>query len=154
MKIRLQIKKLHPQAVIPSYAKPGDAGMDLTSVHSYMDENGRLVVHTGIAVKIPDGFVGLIFPRSSISKKHLALTNSVGVIDSGYTGEILFKFAPTPHFNMEETYGTDYGDMISFYPGDRVGQLIVIPYPEVLFEEVEELPKTDRGEDGFGSSGN
>jgi dUTP pyrophosphatase len=96
---------------------------------------------TGLAVEIPEGHVGLLFPRSSISNSGLILTNSVGVIDSGYRGEIKFRFKHIP-------------DTAYYKPGDRIGQLIVMPYPEIDFQEVEELSSTERGEGGFGSSGN
>lgn len=146
--MKVKIKKLHPDAVIPSYAKPGDAGMDLTAVSKDYDEDGNMVYGTGLAFEIPKGFVGLLFPRSSNSKKALALCNSVGVLDSGYRGEVIFKFKPTMKFPVE-------GAKFSKYEiGDRVGQLIVIPFPPVEFEEVEELSSTERSDGGFGSSGN
>ncbi len=151
--LKVLIKKLHEDAVIPSYAKEGDAAVDLHFLDSHYDDRGRLVVQTGVAVKIPEGYVGLIFPRSSISKKHLSLSNSVGVIDSGYTGEILVKFSPTPHFTITENHDNYDEDFLSFGKGDRVAQLIILPYPSILFEEVEVLPNTERGSGGFGSSG-
>lgn len=140
--IVVKIKKLHPDAKVPKYAKPGDAGMDLTAVSKDWDmEHGVLVFGTGIAIEIPEGCVGLIFPRSSQFKTNLTLSNHVGVIDSGYRGEIKFMFypgsRPTKNFNV----------------GDRIGQIVVIPYPEVKFEEVEELSESVRGDSGFGSSG-
>jgi len=97
---------------------------------------------TGLSMEIPEGYVGLLFPRSSISKTTLSLANSVGVIDSGYRGSIMFKFR----------YLGGKGNW--FYNlGDRVGQIIIIPYPTVEFEEVEELSSTERGQGGFGSTG-
>src|SRR5690606_10497369 len=90
--MKVKIKRLHPQAVIPSYAKPGDAGMDLTATSKSYDENGNVVYGTGLAFEIPEGYVGLLFPRSSNSKTDLILSNSVGVLDSGYRGEVMFKF--------------------------------------------------------------
>lgn len=149
--MKVKIKKLHPDAVTPSYAKPGDAGMDLIATSKEFDKDGNMVYGTGLAFEIPNGFVGLVFPRSSNSKKHLTLTNSVGVLDSGYRGEVFFKFKPLAHFSQ-----TDDGDLAPFSDydlGDRVGQLIVIPYPPVEFEEVEELSSTERDEGGFGSTG-
>ena len=91
--IELKIKKLHSEAVIPQYAKPGDAGLDLVAISEEWNEDNTMVTYgTGLAIEIPEGHVGLIFPRSSISKTTLNLSNSVGVIDSGYRGPIMFKF--------------------------------------------------------------
>ena len=145
--MKVKIKKLHPEAVIPSYAKPGDAGMDLTAISIDFDQYGNVVYGTGLSFEIPNGFVGLLFPRSSNSKKDLTLCNSVGVLDSGYRGEVFFKFKPTMEFPVEVSKFSKYE------VGDRVGQLIVIPFPPVEFEEVEELSSTERGEGGFGSTG-
>lgn len=139
--MKVRIKKMHEAGVIPAYAKPGDAGLDLVAVSETWNDNNTMVTYgTGLAVEIPEGYVGLLFPRSSISKTNLELSNSVGVIDSGYRGEIMFKF----RYNSE---GMVYD------VGDRVGQLIILPYPSIEFEEVEELSSTDRGEGGFGSTG-
>ena len=93
--LKINIKKLVPEAVIPSYAKPVDAGMDLVATSIGIDEYNNTVYGTGIAIEIPEGYVGLIFPRSSNAKTDLYLTNHVGVIDSGYRGEIMFKFRAT-----------------------------------------------------------
>ena len=139
--MKVRIKKMHEAGVIPAYAKPGDAGLDLVAVsETWNDDNTMVTYGTGLAVEIPEGYVGLLFPRSSISKTNLELSNSVGVIDSGYRGEIMFKF----RYNSE---GMVYD------VGDRVGQLIILPYPSIEFEEVQELSSTDRGEGGFGSTG-
>lgn len=151
LQVGLKVKRLHPDAVLPTYAKPGDAGMDLTavSVECSTLESGRriLTAATGLAFEIPEGYVGLLFPRSSICKTDLTLTNAVGVIDSGYRGEVSFKFAidggarPTGHS--------------AYKPGDRVGQLLILPYPQVIVTEVEgDLSETERGQGGFGSTGN
>lgn len=139
--MKVKIKKIDANAVIPKYAKPGDAGLDLTATsEEWNDDNTMVTYGTGLAVEIPEGYVGLVFPRSSVSKTTLNLTNSVGVIDSGYRGEIMFKFR-----YLEEGMIYDVGD--------RIGQLIIIPYPQVEFEEVEDLSSTERGEGGFGSTG-
>ena len=144
----VKIKKLVETAVIPAYSKKGDAGMDLTAVNKSYDEDGNVVYGVGLAIEIPEGFVGLLFPRSSNSKKTLYLTNHVGVIDSGYRGEVIFKFKPSMKFPTQ----TD--NFIREYEvGDRVGQIMILPYPEVQFEEVNELSSTERGSGGFGSSG-
>lgn len=138
----VKFKKLVEEAVTPKYSKPGDAGMDLTATGMGWDEKGNVVYHTGLAIEIPQGYVGLLFPRSSNSKKDLFMTNHVGVIDSGYRGEIMFKFRRTVSFRAD-----------IYEIGDRIGQLIIIPYPEVQFEQVEELSNTERGSGGYGSTG-
>ena len=145
--MKLKIKKLHPNAVIPQYAKPGDAGLDLVATSLILDENNNLVYGTGLAIEIPTGYVGLIFPRSSNSKKDLILTNHVGVIDSSYRGEIIFKYKSTLCSSGQYITGKNYE------VGDKVGQLILFPYPQVTIEEVEELTETERGNSGFGSTG-
>lgn len=140
--MKVKFKKLSEEAVIPSKAHPTDAGFDLTSTGVEEDRKRNIVTyHTGLAVEIPEGYVGLLFPRSSVYKHQLQLANSVGVIDSGYRGEVMLKFRVVqPHISR-------------FSVGDRVGQLIIIPYPEVEFEETEELSGSDREEKGFGSTG-
>jgi len=138
--MKVKIKKLHEDAVIPSYAKHGDAGMDLYSVRMEKDKYQNDVHYTGLAVEIPEGHVGFLFPRSSISKTNCALRNAVGVIDSGYRGEIMVKFGCMSNLDC-------------YRVGDRVAQLIIMPYPQIELEEVEELSDTDRGEGGFGSTG-
>jgi dUTP pyrophosphatase len=139
--MNVKIKKLHKDAVIPSYAKEGDAGLDLTATSMSCDDYGNLCYGTGLAFEIPKGYVGLVFPRSSNSKKDLWLTNSVGVIDSGYRGEVTFKYRQV---DLEERI---------YQIGDRVGQLIIMPYPHIEFEEVEELSETERGCGSYGSTG-
>ena len=136
---KVKIKKLHKDAVIPRYAKDGDAGMDLTAVDVEADE-GTITYKTGLAIEIPRWHVGLLFPRSSVYKTGQSLTNCVGVIDSGYRGEIMLKFTLSPYQREYEI-------------GDRVGQLIIIPYQMIQFEEVEELTETSRGKGGYGSTG-
>jgi len=122
--MKVKIKKLHPDAVIPSYAKEGDAGMDLTATEKYYDNSGNQVYKVGLAFEIPEGYVGLLFARSSLSKRALSLTNSVGVIDSGYRGEVCFKFKPTLLGHSAGNYVPD-----PYAIGDRVGQIIIMPYP-------------------------
>ena len=154
--MKVKVKKLHPDAVIPSYAKPGDAGMDLVAVSRNIDEYGNLVYGTGLAFEIPEGYVGLVFPRSSISKKGLQLTNSVGVIDSGYRGEVTAKFkgsftAFRKDLNGEGAYALCKGNIYDV--GERIAQMIIIPYPQIEFEEVDELSETERGCGSYGSTG-
>lgn len=139
--MKVKIKKLHPDAVVPKYAHETDAGLDLTVVWASIDENMNCVYGTGLAFEIPEGYVGLVFPRSSNAKKDLTLTNSVGVIDSGYRGEVTFKY------RLAEAGGKKY------YPGDRIGQMIILPYPKIEFEEVDELSESERGVGGYGSTG-
>lgn len=139
--MQVKIKKTHKNAVIPSYAKDGDAGLDLTAVDFHTDEQGNYVYDTGITLEIPKGYVGLVFPRSSIADKELLLTNSVGVIDSGYRGSIKAKFKPTNNTNTN-----------IYKIGDRIAQLIILPYPQINFEEVEKLSETERGDKGYGST--
>ena len=138
--MKVRIKKLHREAVIPRYAKPGDAGLDLTAVDVSNDQYGCLTYHTGLAVEIPSGHVGLLFPRSSVYKTGQTLTNCVGVIDSGYRGEIMMKF-------------TLSGNRSEYEIGDRIGQLIIMPFPSIDFVEVADLSSTDRGDGGYGSTG-
>lgn len=143
--MNVKFKKLHDDAKIPSYAHDTDAGLDLTAVSftQEFDKSNKLVLvyHTGIAVEIPEGHVGLIFMRSSISNKSIALTNAVAVIDSGYRGELLLKYKIT----------TDSLPTI-YQPGEKIGQLIIIPYPKIEPIEAEELSVSDRNEGGFGST--
>ena len=141
----VKFKKLHDDAKIPSYAHDTDAGLDLTAVSftQEFDKSNKLVLvyHTGLAVEIPEGCVGLIFMRSSISNKSISLTNAVAVIDSGYRGELLLKYKIT----------TDSLPTI-YQPGEKIGQLIIIPYPKINPIEAEELSSSDRNEGGFGST--
>lgn len=131
-------------ATLPQYAKPGDAGMDLVATSKEKQKGGIAEYGTDLAVEIPEGYVGLIFPRSSVYKYELALTNCVGVIDSGYRGEIKFKFRNTDWTGEDNrTYDV----------GDRIGQLIILPYPIIEPEWADELSDTVRGTGGWGSTG-
>lgn len=147
----VKIKKLHPDAVIPKYAKAGDAGMDLTAVTKSYDRDGNIVYGTGLAFEIPEGYVGLVFPRSSLSRLDIALSNCVGVIDSGYRGEVTVKFKPAMLFNREQR-PIILNNRI-YEVGERVAQIIIIPYPQITFVEADELSETERGTGGYGSSG-
>lgn len=144
----VKIKKLHPDTVIPVYAKPGDAGLDLVATEKLTETAKQVSYGTGIAVEIPDGYVGLLFPRSSIRKYNLELSNSVGVIDSGYRGEIQLTFNK-PSVDRDSTAP----DTNIYETGDKIGQLIILPYPTIKLLEVDELSNTERGEGGFGSTG-
>lgn len=140
--MKVRFKKLHPDAVAPIRAHCTDAGFDLAAVAYEIDDRlGIITYHTGIALEIPEGHAGFLFPRSSVYKQQLQLSNSVGVIDSGYRNEVMFKFRVEP-------------EMTRYYaPGDRIGQLVIMPYPSIEFEEAEELSDSDRGMGGYGSTG-
>ena len=140
---KIKIKKLHKDAVIPSYAKEGDAGLDMTATRMWFDDDSNVCYGTGISMEIPKGYVGLVFPRSSIAKKDLLLSNAVGVIDSGYRGEITAKFKISGEYSNKHFYKI----------GERICQIIIMPYPKIEFEEVEELSETERGDRGYGSTG-
>jgi dUTP pyrophosphatase len=153
--MKVRIKKLNENAVIPSYAKSGDAGMDLVATSIISDTPTQITYGLGIALEIPYGFVGLVFPRSSIRKTGLQLSNSVGVIDSGYRGELQATFnklfggeAMYDEMKVKEIQPNDF-----YKVGDRVAQIMIIPHPPIEFEEVNELSDTERGEGGFGSTG-
>ncbi len=139
--MEVKFKKLDPKAVVPFTARHGDAGLDITATTRSWSVLDKLYVYgTGLAVEIPEGYVGLMFPRSSICRTPFVLSNSVGVIDSGYRGEITFKFS------CVGTVGEIY------HPGDRIGQLVIIPIPKIIPIEGE-LSDSERGTGGYGSSG-
>lgn len=134
--MRVKFKKLHEKAVLPLYAKPGDAGLDMTPVSIEQVDGRKLRCHFGVSVEIPEGHVGLIFPRSSIWKTDGRLSNAVGVIDSGYRGEVQAVF--------------DMSGKL-FYPGGvPVCQMIIMPIPTIEPEWSDELSETERGDGGFG----
>ncbi len=153
--MKVKIKKLHPDAVIPKYANPGDAALDLVAINDGEEiykahEDGQTIYweyHTGIALEIPEYYVGLIFPRSSISNYTLSLANAVGVVDSSYRGEITFRFAPNgAAFHNPQ-------NVRAYNKGDKIGQLLIVPYPKIELEETDTLSGTIRGAGGYGSSG-
>ena len=145
--MNIKFKKLNECAVLPQYAKPGDAGKDLVATsYEYDAEKDNHIYGTGLAVEIPEGYVGLIFPRSSNRKTAAYMTNHVGVVDSGYRGEIFVTFKNRDSkiiIDNDRPYGV----------GDRIAQLIIIPYP--IYESVwaDELSETERGAGGHGSTG-
>ena len=140
--MQVKIKKLSPESVTPTYAKDGDAGMDLVATTIVNEETFQITYGLGVAMEIPYGFVGLVFPRSSIRKYDLSLTNCVGVIDSGYRGE------------LQATFRKERGVASKKYEiGDKICQIMIIPHPPIQFKEVDELTNTERGEGGFGSTG-
>ena len=144
--MQLKFKRLSDKAVLPTYAHPTDAGMDLTAtrITTEIGECGQLVLvyHTDLAVEIPEGYFGLLTSRSSISKKSMIQTNCVGTIDAGYRGELMAKFKTT----------TDVIPAV-YKEGERFAQLIVLPLPKFEIVEAEELAEGDRGENGYGSTG-
>lgn len=141
--LELKVKRLYPESKMPYREHKEDAGLDLY-VHSIKVTDKYVSIGTGIAVEIPDEYVGYLFPRSSIFKTGLELTNCVGVIDSNYRGEIKAEFR-IEDWSAFETNGYNIGD--------RCIQLIIMPYPKVLVREVDELSKSSRGTKGFGSTG-
>ena len=149
--LNVKIQKLHKDAVIPKSETNGAVGMDLTAVSVEYDKYGNLVVGTGLAIQLPEGYYADLRPRSSISKYDLVLANSIGTVDADYTGELILKFKPSDYFavNRDDVYG----DGEIYKVGDRVAQLLILPYPKINFIEVEELDKTERGDKGFGSTG-
>lgn len=139
----VRFKKVKDNAVIPSYAKKGDAGLDLTATSEKIVEgDGYAYIEygVGLAMEIPEGYVGLIYPRSSLSNTGLLLSNSVGVVDSGYRGEVTCRFKYIK-------------DAKKYNIGDRVAQLIVTPIPNIEISVVEELSDSERGAGGYGSTG-
>ena len=141
----VRFKKMHPDAVVPTKAHSTDAGFDITAISYEFDKDGNFVYHTGLAFEIPEGYAGFLFPRSSNAKKDLILSNCVGILDCHYRGEVLFKFKM-----IEPQVHDEYHIYVK---GDRIGQMVIMPIPGVVFMESDELSVTDRGEGGYGSSG-
>jgi dUTP pyrophosphatase len=141
--MKIHFKKLVQTAQKPKFGKPGDAGADLVATSVDFSRKNQVVYGTGIAVEIPEGMVGLVFPRSSVRNYDLSMANSVGVIDSGYRGEIMVTFNILNLHTVENSYQV----------GDRIAQLIIIPVPLAKYVEVEELSETQRGTEGHGSTG-
>lgn len=195
MDLKVKIKKLVPEAIIPTYAKDGDMGMDVTATSvEYDRELDCFVYHTGLAFELPKGYGMLIFPRSSNRKTNCYMANHVGILDSGYRGELLLcfkykdsvlsilssfrsdKFIERIANNLEtkdvkrlamaliKTSNDIINDdlqlndfMANFAPykvGDRIGQIVIVPYPNVEFEETNILSESERGAGGHGSTGN
>lgn len=195
MYLKIKIKKLVPEAVIPAYAKDGDMGMDITATSvEYDRELDCFVYHTGLAFELPKGYGMLIFPRSSNRKTNCYMANHVGILDSGYRGELLLcfkykdsvlsilssfrsdKFIERIANNLEtkdvkrlamaliktsndiindDLQLNDFmGNFAPYKVGDRIGQIVIIPYPTVEFEETDTLSESERGAGGHGSTGN
>jgi dUTP pyrophosphatase len=141
--MKVKFKKLHKDAVSPKFAHKTDAGADLTATSVDFSRGEQVVYGTGLAVEIPEGMVGLLFPRSSVRNTDLVMSNCVGVIDLGYLGEILVTFNLKKSLEEAEIYVL----------GDRIAQLVIIPVPLTKYVEVEELSETERGIEGHGSTG-
>jgi dUTP pyrophosphatase len=141
--IELPIRRLRPDAVVPGRAYSGDAGLDLSSCERVELAPGeRALVPTGLAVAIPEGYAGFVQPRSGLATKHgISIVNTPGLVDSGYRGELLVNLV-----------NTDGRDAFVVEPGMRIAQLVILPVPEVELVEVDELPESERGVRGFGSS--
>lgn len=168
--MEVKFKKLSDKAVMPSKVYPTDAGFDMVAAEVKVTED-YVSYKTNIALEIPDGYVGLLFPRSSNSKKDLLLANSVGVVDSHYRGDVEFRFKrilmpvlvdtmiapPTGDVlkdaqNTRKVPGLAYRDDFIYKEGDKIGQLVIMPIPEITLVETDKLTETDRGEGGFGST--
>lgn len=142
--LTVQIKMLDPELVAPAYAQQGDAGADLRSrVDITLKPGERALVPTGVAIALPEGYVGLVHPRSGLAVKHgITIVNAPGTVDSGYRGEL-----------MVTLLNTDLTESFTVNRGDRIAQLVIQKYEQVRFEPVDELDETPRGTTGFGSTG-
>ncbi|MAT62653.1 MAG: dUTP diphosphatase [Actinomycetota bacterium] len=143
--LNIPIIRLTDDAIIPIYAKPGDAGADLVASESVVLDpgGGRALISTGVAIAIPEGFAGFVQPRSGLALKHgITCLNTPGLIDSGYRGELKVLLI-----------NTDPSEAFEVNKGERIAQLVIQRVEECSFQEVEELPDSERGETGFGSSG-
>lgn len=142
--VDVKISLLDPDLPAPSYAKDGDAGADLRAREQVALAPGeRAVVRTGVAIALPEGYVGLVHPRSGLAAKHgITIVNAPGTVDSGYRGELMVTLLNT---DQNETYEVQRGD--------RIAQLVIQKYEHATFDVVEELPVSERGTAGFGSTG-
>ncbi|GAC1410164.1 MAG: dUTP diphosphatase [Actinomycetota bacterium] len=142
--VEILVKRLSGDVAMPAPAHAGDAGLDLQSaIDATLKPGDRLVVPTGIAIAIPDGYAGFVQPRSGLAaKRGIGIVNSPGLVDSGYRGEI--KVVMINH---------DLSEALEIHRGDRIAQMVILPIPALDIVEANELPASDRGERGFGSSG-
>lgn len=138
------LRRLDPEVPLPSYAHPGDAGVDLvTTVAAEVAPGERVLLPTGIAIALPEGYAAFVHPRSGLAVKFgVSLVNSPGTVDAGYRGEIRVSLV-----------NLDPREPVVLARGDRIAQLVVQRVEHAVFHEVETLPGSDRGEGGFGSSG-
>ena len=167
--INIKCKQLDEKAVIPFYAKEGDACMDITAIDLEYDlKNDRYIYHTGLAFEVPEGYYMDLRPRRSNKKTDFYIANAPGTLDAGYRGELLVVFKRRDKIALEDFAmlfkGCDPNQVMTAYvnsmlsiapyvPGDRVCQMQVLPRPKVNIEIVEELSESERGEGGFGSTG-
>ena len=144
MSVKVLITRLDPSVPLPAYAKPGDAGADLvTRIDVTIKPGERVLVPTGISLALPKGYVALVHPRSGLANKHgISLVNTPGTVDAAYRGEVACILI-----------NHDLTNEVSFKKGDRIAQLVIQKVEEADFIEVEELPGSDRGSGGFGSTG-
>jgi dUTP pyrophosphatase len=142
--VELPFRRLDPMAALPSYAHPGDAGLDLVSIVDLdVGPGERAMVRTGVAIAIPEGFAGMVLPRSGLASRHgLTLANSPGLIDAGYRGEVVCSVV-----------NLDRAEPVPIRRGDRVAQLVIVPVEVAEPFWADELPRSERGEGGFGSTG-
>jgi dUTP pyrophosphatase len=142
--IEVYVRRLRAEAVVPERAYPGDAGLDLVACEGFrLGPGERMIVPTGIAVAIPEGYAGFVQPRSGLARRHgISIVNTPGLIDSGYRGELQVTLI-----------NTDADQPFTVEAGMRIAQLVILPVPEIELVEVEELPESTRGIAGFGSSG-
>ena len=142
--IELAVQRLRAEAVLPTRAYSGDAGLDLVACERCeLGPGERAIVPTGVAVAVPEGYAGFVQPRSGLARRHgISIVNTPGLIDSGYRGELQVTLL-----------NTDREQAFTVEPGMRIAQLVVLPVPEVELVEVDELPASERGAAGFGSSG-
>ena len=142
--IEIPVTRLRDDATLPTRAYPGDAGLDLVACERYeLGPGERALIGTGIAVAIPEGHAGLVTPRSGLAAKHgITIVNTPGLVDAGYRGELRVIL-----------HNTDTRDPFVVEPGMRIAQLVLVAVPETELSEVDELPPSERGESGFGSSG-
>jgi dUTP diphosphatase len=141
--IELPVRRLRPDAVLPTQGYAGDAGFDLAACERVeLGPGERALVATGLAVAIPEGYAGFVQPRSGLAAKHgISIVNTPGLVDSGYRGELKVALLNT---DLRETFVVE--------PGMRIAQLVVLPVPEVELVEVDDLPESERGVRGFGST--
>ena len=142
--VRVQICRLDPEAPLPSYSHPGDAGADLaTMVDVRLEPGERALVPTGVSIALPEGYVGLVHPRSGLATHHgVSIVNTPGTVDSGYRGELKVTLV-----------NLDPRDPVHLRRGDRIAQLVVQQVEQATFVEVDELPASPRGQGGHGSTG-
>jgi dUTP pyrophosphatase len=142
--VEIRIRRLGPDVPLPSYAHPGDAGADLTTtVDLHLEPGERALVPTGISIALPEGYVGLVHPRSGLAARcGLSIVNSPGTVDAGYRGEVKVMLV-----------NLDPRQPVVLHRGDRIAQLVVQRVEQATFVEVDELPASVRGEGGYGSTG-